>query len=628
MYHLCLNHTPSPCRRARGAGGRALSLWCVLPIMITLSDGCTPHVPEEAPPPLPAPETAPEQAARQYLALAQWAAGRPAEAARYRLLAAERLAAAGQLQRALETLPPEAPGLAARRALLQAELRLRLGQPARALHSLAGQPPGDGGSRRRWLELRLDAREALGDPTGAAEELAGLARFALKEEALETAERRLWQMLAGADEATLVGIETGVGDRYSGWVELALLDRRLQDDHRRWRQMLVYWNREFPAHPARRHILPYLEQRNRQLYPKPEQVAVLLPTSGAFRQAARAIREGILYAWHRSAARPVLRFYDTGQKQPAALLEQVVADGAEFVIGPLRKERLQALRNAATRPPISILALNRVQDDDPPADRGAAQEPPPYFVQYGLAPEDEARQVAEQAWLDGRRTALAILPGDEWGERIHHTFRERWEGLGGHFLELATFDQDADASYVDPVLPLLNIDTSRQRHRQLEAVLGNPLQGDPRPRRDADFLFLAAPPLVATQVVRQLRFYNIGELPIYATSRVHDTLQGLEAGNALDGIRFIDMPLRLQGEPWAGLEERMAAGGQDTAPNYERLFAFGADAYALITRIGSLARSGSSHYPGMSGNLQLTAEHTIRRRLSWAVYTNGIPVPE
>ena len=593
--------------------------------MITLSPGCQPRTPAPEPVALPAPGSAPAVAARQYLALARQAAERPVEAAGYRLQAAELYAQAEQPELALKALPApaDAPQLAVRRNLLAARLHLALNQPARALVPLEAMPPEDLGQRRQWLELRISAREAVAEPAGAALELAGLEQYALQAAALEEAELRLWRILAQADTDVLRAIPTGLGDAYSGWLELAVLDRNLQSNYSQWEEALVYWQREFPGHPAERHVLTHLRELNRKLYPRPAQIAVLLPASGPFQEAARTIREGILYAWFRATARPALRFYDTGEQPPAALLKQVMQDGAEFIIGPLQKEYLQELV-ADGRPPVSMLALNRL--DTAPPEGG---EPPPYFVHYGLAPEDEARQVAEQAWLDGRRTVLAVVPGDEWGARIQHAFHERWEQLGGYFLEYATFSLDDETSYVDPVLPLLNIDASQWRQRHLERIIGTRLEGDPRPRADADFLFLAAPPVVAAQVVLQLRFYNAGELPIYATSQVHGALRGLQTGNELNGIRFIDMPARLNEALWAeGLKKRMVARWQDVAPEYERLFAFGADAYGLITELGALARFNTRYYPGMSGNLLLEANGTIKRRLDWAVYANGVAVPE
>lgn len=594
--------------------------------MITLLAGCQPRTP--APEPLlpPPPGTPLEQAARQYLRMAEQAAARPAEAAGYSLQAAEKYAQAAQPGLALKALPAaaDAPELAMRRNLLEARLQLALAQPGRALIPLDVKPPADPQLRLSWLELRLAARKAAADPAGAATELASLGHYALQDKAQGKAELELWKILSGADKSALQAIPTSLGDVYSGWVELAVLDRNLRANYQQWQEALVYWRREFPQHPAGKRVLPYLRELNRRLHPRPNKIAVLLPASGSFQEAARTIREGILYAWYRDASQPIMRFYDTAGQAPLPLLKQAVKDGAEFIIGPLQKQHLQALA-AAGRPPVSILALNQL--DDAPTARDSHQ--PPYFVYYGLAPEDEARQVAEQAWLEGHRTTLAILPEDEWGARIHRAFQTRWEQLGGRFLEHATFDLVNEASYVDPVLPLLNIDASRQRHKHLELTVGAKLDGEPRPRTDADFLFLAAPPVVAAQVVLQLRFYNAGELPIYATSRVHDTLRGLQIADELDGIRFIDMPARLDDTLWAdGLKERMVARWQDAAPDYERLFAFGADAYGLIAELGVLSSARENHYRGISGNLLLGVDGTIKRRLSWAVYANGIPVPE
>ena len=572
-------------------------------MLVTLVVGCAQpvHTPEDDW--VPTADTPAAQAAAQYLVLA---ARVPAQEERYRLLAAERYELAGQLQQALEALPVQ---VSPPRQLLQARLQQALGQPVRVLQALQGQPPRT--QRQQWLELRYQARAALQDPAGVAMELTLLE--GLPAEVRADLELRLWALLEQAELAQLRSMDTAPGEAYSGWVELAILGRNLPPEE--WQTALVYWQQAFPEHPAMQHVVPHLQQRRLQRYPRPQRIAVLLPDSGPFLKAAQAIREGILHVWYRDPARPELHFYDTQQSGAVPLLEQAVQMGAEFVIGPLQKEALHELAISASRPAVPIIGLNHV--DVPVVSSGH------YFVQFGLAPEDEAVQIAEQAWLEGHRTALAVLPDDDWGQRTLQAFQARWGQLGGRFLERALFDPEHESAYVDPVRPLLNIDSSQRRHEQLQARLDVPLKSELRPRQDADFIFLAAPPLVAAQVVLQLRFYNAGEVPIYATSRVHYQPEGSELDRELDGIRFIDMPARLQDSP---LRTRMAKRWH--TPNYERLFAFGADAYSIIAHLGLLSREVGSHYPGLSGYLLIGTDGVVRRRLQWAEFREGLPRPE
>ena len=90
---------------------------------------------------------------------------------------------------------------------------------------------------------------------------------------------------------------------------------------------------------------------------------MLLPLSGRLKEAGEGVLEGItegLYASYRdSALRPQLITIDTeaastGRAAYLAALES----GADFVLGPLTKERVDELQAEETLP-IPVLALNR-----------------------------------------------------------------------------------------------------------------------------------------------------------------------------------------------------------------------------------------------------------------------------
>ena len=77
-------------------------------------------------------------------------------------------------------------------------------------------------------------------------------------------------------------------------------------------------------------------------------------------------------------------------------------DGAQFVVGPLSKPAVSKLmtEGAITVP---TLTLNFAYQTDPL---------PANLYQISLSPEDEARQVAERAWLDGHNQAISVVPYD------------------------------------------------------------------------------------------------------------------------------------------------------------------------------------------------------------------------
>ena len=58
-----------------------------------------------------------------------------------------------------------------------------------------------------------------------------------------------------------------------------------------------------------------------------------------------------------------------------------------------------------------------------------------------------------------------------------------------------------------------------------------------------------------------------------------------------------------------------------------RLHAFGADAYNLASGLHHMAEHQDANLDGHTGRLSVDANHRIARRLVWARFTGGLPVP-
>jgi len=74
-----------------------------------------------------------------------------------------------------------------------------------------------------------------------------------------------------------------------------------------------------------------------------------------------------------------------------------VDEGAELIIGPLGREQVSQL-SALEQLPVPTLAVNYSEDSEPAGN----------LYQFGLSAEDEARQVAQRAWVEGHRTAMIL----------------------------------------------------------------------------------------------------------------------------------------------------------------------------------------------------------------------------
>jgi outer membrane PBP1 activator LpoA protein len=277
------------------------------------------------------------------------------------------------------------------------------------------------------------------------------------------------------------------------------------------------------------------------------------------------------------------------------------------VIGPLDKDAVRQLARAGELP-VPVLALNQV---------ALNARPPANFYQFSLAPEDEARQVAERAWLDGLRYPVLLTPDSPWGARVADAFRQRWLSLGGRVAGAQVYDNNA-TDYGQAIQQLLHLDQSKARRRGLERLLGQRLEFEPRRRADADFVFVAASNTQARQLRPQLQFHHAADLPVYTTSHAWDG--ELDDNEALDlaGVLLPDMPWILdtdQADPLA--RRNLASNFPASASAFGRLYAMGMDSLQLLPHLARLQSALYESLDGRTGKLHMDALHQVHRQLVW-----------
>lgn len=112
--------------------------------------------------------------------------------------------------------------------------------------------------------------------------------------------------------------------------------------------------------------------------------------------------------------------------------------------------------------PVPTIALNYL---DTPSFPPSHQK---NFFQFGLSATDEARQIADRAWIEGQRSALTITPNSSWGARTLAAFRERWEEKGGTLIESTPYGT-AQTDFAPLLKPALHIDQSDTRKKKIAA---------------------------------------------------------------------------------------------------------------------------------------------------------------
>ncbi len=606
---------------------QAANLFRLLPLLIwlALATGCgqTPDRPSRPGDRADIARAQSLMATQQYLAAAeiyrQLAARTPAgpQQATYLLEAAEASRAGSDWDGIRSALAQLAPTVltgeqALERRLLQTEVLLQEMRPLDALSELGAPPDGRSSTelRIRFYRNLAAAYRQMGNLLETANALQAIDALQTDpQQRLET-QTEILRTLALLNEQALERLQPSPPGVSGGWMQLALLVKKHGSEPDALEPQLTAWRQSFPQHPALPELIAnYRLQLQNQLQ-QVSRIAVLLPQSGVYAEVAAAIRDGIVISRFEQAQgrRTELRFYDS--TDPAGiwpLYSRAVSEGAELVIGPLQKDAVAQLTRAGELP-VPVLALNQIAID---------AAPPANLFMFSLSPEDEARQAAERAWLDGSRRPIILAPQGAWGDRLANAFEERWLSLGGSVAGVARYDT-ASHDYSETITQLLHLDQSEARHRKMQAWLGKKVEFEPRRRDDVDAVFIAARPVQAQGIRPQLQFHHAGELPLYATS--HAWLGQLTSNQVEDmkGIMLPDIPWML----FADAEDpnsraTVARYLPKSGSGYARLYAMGMDAMRLAPHLKRLQSSRYESLDGSTGNLFMDETHQIHRQLVW-----------
>ena len=322
-------------------------------------------------------------------------------------------------------------------------------------------------------------------------------------------------------------------------------------------------------------------------YRPPGRIAVLLPLSGQLATAAGPVRDGLLtgyYAEHRQ--RPELQFIDTAGTAAGALAayDRAVAAGADYVIGPLGRDEVDALF-ARSPLPVPVQALNH-----------GRTLPPQGHLAFSLAPEDDGVMAAEFLLARERSKALVIHSNDDNGRRAAAAFNTQFSQRGGQVLaSVAVSDTPADIS------------------SQLQLP--------------AEAVFLAVRGPQARALAPQLALAGLAGATRVGSSQLTLGTGKPEEDQVLDGIAFPDerwSSQRVDGLPAANeLAVRLPTARGAAA----RLFAFGHDAWKISAYLPRLATSTDQGLPAATGLLYLDGSGQVLRRPVWSTFSGGHAQP-
>lgn len=454
------------------------------------------------------------------------------------------------------------------------------------------------------LATRAQAEFAAGRPAAAVESLVARERLLRRPEDRSSNEQLI---LVGVATAATRGADVrpqpGMNPLVAGWLELGRIEASASLSPSGAGAQLQAWRQRYPAHPANRSLWREMSERLSRGVAPGQRIALLLPLSGRARGAGLAVQEGFLSAYYEQpqGMRPQVTVYDVAASDAPSAYLAAVSDGAQVVVGPLTRGEVASLASVADGR-VKTLALNYLPE-------GTAT--PASFYQFALSPEGEARLAAQRAVADGHGSGVALVPANEWGQRVLAAFNEGLAAAGGTLAGRSFYATGTN-------------DFSALLGELLQLQPGRTPEGRPTRtyRADAQFIFVAAQPVAGRLIRTQLRFNYAGRLPVYSTSDIYEP--GAQGNIDLDGVVFPDMPWVIdEAGPAATLRESVATAWTDRATSRSRLHAFGYDAYLVVSELGRKPRPFGTPVNGVTGRLSLDTQGQVHRDLGFARVEGG-----
>lgn len=433
------------------------------------------------------------------------------------------------------------------------------------------------------------AYENQDDPLRALEQYVQ-AQSGLAGDALLTAQKQLWQFLSKTNKVDLIAMRGNITDTtLQGWIDLALAgqDGLSQDDVNQWRNA-------YPDHVAMDELLAALivssatSSAANSAAPAANtkalsgQIALILPfSSEAYYPASDAIERGFVAAQTLANSNAEVKIYAStgGRDDFAAVYQQAVSEGANYIVGPLTRDEVTALSEL----PVSLPTVALNQSDLATSNRNI------HF--YGLAVDSEAQQVVRIARDLGMQTATIVGTESSLSNRMIKTFGDAWIADGGQVSQQFGVNEDTDMK-----------------------ALKNDIQAHP-----TDMIFLAT----TADNARQIRPALDAATPTFGLSHIYAGVLDNADDAPLLAVRFVDMPWLLSPDTFAAYKPA----AQDLpSGEMQRWFALGADAFSLLQAVVQHPGTPAT-IKGLSGTLRLNADGSVSRELAVARFgRNGIAV--
>lgn len=396
----------------------------------------------------------------------------------------------------------------------------------------------------------------------------------------------IWQTLRHANRGMLEQSNARAGEvGVAGWLDLINRYNANIVNPSLLPQVIDEWKQLYPSHSANRLMPSELQNLANFQQTQLNGVALLLPLSGDAQVLGEIIKKGFDDAKGDNSL-PV-KVYDTDSAELEELITQAKAEGAQTIIGPLLKNRVDALLGSVQINDVNVLALNST-----PNVRAVAR-----VCYYGLSPEAESRSGAERLFQDGIQHAIIAAPQSDFGQRSADAFAQRWRELTS---------RDADVRYYN---------------QPLDSVVA--LQNNGVSSGSALYVLGTAEELLEIkQGIDNSPLAN--QFPIYTSSRSHSPNNGDEFRLMMQGVKFSEIPLFAQMDSEDFKKADLLANGDFSMM---RLYAMGSDAWAIANKFNEFRQVPGFKISGLTGTLSAGTHCNIERQMTWLQYNNGAVIP-
>ncbi|MFT7179440.1 MAG: outer membrane PBP1 activator LpoA protein [Oceanospirillaceae bacterium] len=471
------------------------------------------------------------------------------------------------------------------------------------------------------LTLKAQAYEANGLSLAASKALIALSQLPTTLDPSQYNER-IWSALTQINANKLSqSITTASSDTARAWYNLALLPL-LHHDLDLQLTALQQWQQQWPTHSASIKLPGALASLADLRAHQPRRIALAMPLHGRLAMAGQAVVDGFIAARFEAqeslAVLPYIKVYDTTQLSSLdALYLQASADQMEMIIGPLDKDKVIELSQKEALP-LPTLALNYTPLGT--SDTTINNNTTINLIQFGLAVEDEAFQIATRSLAEGHKRIIILHQDQPWATRAAQSFSASWIELGGKIASQVSFSGAGDHSKA--ITQALLINQSNERVKALKKDLagsGNLVKYEPRRRQDVDAIVLFSLPTDGRQIIPALAFHYAADLPVYASHHIYQGPTDTSRDRDLEKVIFTE-------SPWLIEQPKIQQKVSQQFPNrerYTRLFAIGVDAYRLFPRLKQLQAFADSRVHGVTGLLQINNQGRIFTQSSWGKFKAG-----